>query len=511
MELNSPIKDTWKVFTYGFFLACLILVFLINHNHQTVSISAARDTLVIPPSTPINADVDEITAASNSSSSSSSSSSWTGNISLPPPMTPINIADEQLNASSNSTSPPPPAVRDILLVPLSTPISNITVDQFNASVSSSSSTSLSSTLDIPTNYSPESREKPINQSATTDSTKKKCNIFQGRWVYKEEETPHYSSTTCPFLEEKMSCRKNGRPDFEYEKWVWENPDCDIPMFNGRELLERMRGKRMIVVGDSLNRNLWESLACLLYTTISPSRAHVDAGGPAYKVLRAKDYEFTVEFYWSPFLVELNLNHESGRKVLILDKLSPNAHEWQGADVMLFNSGHWWIHQGKLRAWDLFQYDGELFEDMKIEIAYETALKTWANWINETIDSNNKTTVFFRSISPEHKGQQWCYNTTQPIMDESYISIYPRSMTEIVESQIRRMENRVRYLNITQLSSYRRDAHPSVYRSKVSKIITEKYKRLVSSYADCSHWCLPGLPDTWNRLLYSSLFFDSSIN
>jgi hypothetical protein len=22
--------------------------------------------------------------------------------------------------------------------------------------------------------------------------------------------------------------------------------------------------------------------------------------------------------------------------------------------------------------------------------------------------------------------------------------------------------------------------------------------------DCSHWCLPGIPDSWNELLYSTL-------
>lgn len=58
--------------------------------------------------------------------------------------------------------------------------------------------------------------------------KKKCNMFDGRWVYKEDEKPNYDSTTCPFLEEKMSCRKNGRIDLDYEKWIWEATECDIP-------------------------------------------------------------------------------------------------------------------------------------------------------------------------------------------------------------------------------------------------------------------------------------------
>ncbi|KAL2924612.1 Protein trichome birefringence-like 43 [Bienertia sinuspersici] len=50
---------------------------------------------------------------------------------------------------------------------------------------------------------------------------KKCNIFDGRWVYKPEDEANYDATDCPFVEEKMSCHKNGRPDSEYMKWKWE--------------------------------------------------------------------------------------------------------------------------------------------------------------------------------------------------------------------------------------------------------------------------------------------------
>ena len=60
-------------------------------------------------------------------------------------------------------------------------------------------------------------------------------------------------------------------------------------FNGTDMLERLRGKRVIIVGDSLNRNMWESLACLLYSSIPnpSSEAHVQETNGFYKVIRAK--------------------------------------------------------------------------------------------------------------------------------------------------------------------------------------------------------------------------------
>lgn len=330
----------------------------------------------------------------------------------------------------------------------------------------------------------------------------RCNIFDGQWVYDSRARPFYEGPQCPFLSDQVSCRRNGRSDTNYEKWSWRAKGCEIPRFNATDMLERLRGKRVIIVGDSLNRNQWESLACLLYSAVPPSRAYVETRSSVYKVFRAKDYNCSVEFYWSPFLVQLDVKKENGTRVLRLDKLSGSARRWRGADIMVFNTGHWWAHQGKLRAWDLFQYRGKLVEEMEIESALDIAMKTWARWIRRKLD-RNKTRVFFRSISPSHTGKQ-CYNETQPILDESDAASFPKSLTQIIEGTIKAMKNPVRYLNITNLSQYRRDAHPSIYSRK-----QEERQQLKEFHPDCSHWCLPGLPDTWNGLLYASLVFDTS--
>lgn len=130
--------------------------------------------------------------------------------------------------------------------------------------------------------------------------------------------------------------------------------------------------------------------------------------------------------------------------------------------------------------------------------------TWSRWIDRHVDAN-KTRVFFRSTSPEHTGKQWCYNETQPMMNDSYAAIFPERMIQIVEKTIQGMKTPVTYLNITNLSQYRRDAHPSIYRTKQGKTLIAMKQKQPESFADCSHWCLPGLPDTWNRLLLSILF------
>lgn len=158
-------------------------------------------------------------------------------------------------------------------------------------------------------------------------------------------------------------------------------------------------------------------------------------------------------------------------------------------------------------WELFEHDGKLMENLNVDEAFEIAMETWAHWIDENVDAT-KTMVFFRSISPEHKGEQWCYNTTEPITDESYVAKFPKSMVEIVKRTIRGMSTPVKYLNITKLSQYRVDAHPTIY-TKKREFLIAKQQMQQETYADCSHWCLPGLPDTWNTLLYASMVLSNS--
>ena len=114
---------------------------------------------------------------------------------------------------------------------------------------------------------------------------------------KDEEYPIYSPSSCPYVDEAFSYQGKGRSDSKYLKQRWKPDGCDLS-----------RGKRLMLVGDSMNRNQFESLLCLLHEGLpDKSRMHEIHGhqitkGRGYFVFNFADHNCTIEFVGSHFFV-----------------------------------------------------------------------------------------------------------------------------------------------------------------------------------------------------------------
>ncbi|KAH7278043.1 hypothetical protein KP509_38G021300 [Ceratopteris richardii] len=361
----------------------------------------------------------------------------------------------------------------------------------------SSTVRLNSTSPTTLSASPPTRQSEFEQ----------CDISIGKWVM-DDSYPLYLPDSCPFVDEAFNCQRNGRPDSRYMRWRWAPRDCTIPRFNGTDLLERLRKKRLVFVGDSLSRNQWESMLCMLRESLVDKRRIVQITGgrisklPGAYVFKFLDYDCKLEFYTSHYLVDqVGLNQSNYR--VRLDKMDKSERRWRKADVLVFNTGHWWTADKIGEGDDRFQERRIVHKRLNISIAYQKALSTWADWVNAYVNPS-KTTVFFRGYSPVHYiGGQWnsggqCQDETEPIFDESFLVPYPNKM-QVLDTILQAMPVPVQVLNITRLSDFRKDAHPAIYGHS---------SQLLTQHQDCSHWCLPGLPDIWNELLYSALTYKS---
>lgn len=331
----------------------------------------------------------------------------------------------------------------------------------------------------------------------------RCNIFSGHWVH-DLSYPLYDWSKCPYIDGEFNCQKNGRPDSDYQKWRWKPSYCNLRRFNALDMLQKLRGKTLMFVGDSLNRDQWQSMICLLHAALPQGRTYV-VSGDTLSSFRAMDYGVTVSFYRAPYLVDMVTITVQGQQkvVLRLDSAENNGRGWKGADILVFNSGHWWTHTGNLRGWDYLQEGNTIYTSMDFMVAYRKGMTTWANWIDSNIDTS-RTKVLFRSFSPSHSSTMNggnCYSEKEPTAGTSYLGAYPPQF-QVAESVVRAMRSPVSFLNITTLSLLRQDAHPSIY----SNDLTVGQRKNPQRYADCSHWCLPGLPDIWNEILYSALFY-----
>ncbi|KAL6998457.1 hypothetical protein U1Q18_008584 [Sarracenia purpurea var. burkii] len=237
----------------------------------------------------------------------------------------------------------------------------------------------------------------------------------------------------------------------------------------------------------------------------------------------KEYNTSIDFYWEPLLVESNSDDPSNHRILDrivkIEAIEKHAKQWDDADVLVFNSYQWWRIPTLKVLQGSFESPNQVIKEVKMLQCYKMALKTWSSWLNTHLN-RTKTQLFFVSMASTHsRAEEWgmpegqkCLNETQPITREGFWGSEsdPRMM-RIVESEISKLRRRglkIQILNITQLSEYRKDGHPSIYR-KQWRPLTKEQLSDPRNYADCTHWCLPGVPDVWNELLHAFILGHSS--
>ncbi|KAK1416696.1 hypothetical protein QVD17_25811 [Tagetes erecta] len=320
-----------------------------------------------------------------------------------------------------------------------------------------------------------------------------CDMFQGSWVI-DPSYPLYNASLCPFVGTEFDCIKNKRPDQQYLQYRWQPHACSLSRFDGPNLLEKLKGKTIMFIGDSLSKNHWLSLLCMIHSSVPSARYTVKIHGAiGMTTYTFTDYGAKVIYHHNLYLVDI-VKEKIGR-VMKLDSIT-NGPLWLDVDYLVFNTWHWWTRKGPTQPFDYIQDGNKIYKDMDRLVAFGKAIDTWGRWVDHNINPL-KSKVFFQGISPTHyNGSSWgepkaqaCVGQNVPIFGSTNHGT-PSAALTVLKKELKTIKKPVTLLDITNLSMLRKDGHPSKY--GLGKL----------SGRDCSHWCLAGVPDTWNILLYN---------
>ncbi|XP_040376183.1 protein trichome birefringence-like 21 [Oryza brachyantha] len=363
-----------------------------------------------------------------------------------------------------------------------------------------------------------------SSSSPSPATVRACNLTRGEWV-RDAGAPYYTNLTCPFIDDHQNCMKFGKPSLEYVSWRWKPDGCELPRFDAARFLEAMRGKSMAFVGDSLARNHFKSLLCLLSKAAQPvevgTAPEIDVTGRAVRRdYRFGSHGFTASLFWSPFLVKANLSNVTlGMWDLHLDTADARwaAHVAE-FDYIVMSDTNWFLRPS-------VYYEGgravgrngaaasaavpnvtEIAVPRAVRAAFRTALGALP-----AAPGRFRGKAILRTVTPAHfENGGWntggdCVRTRPFRRDEralgaveaEYRGVQVDAFRE-AEAAVRRNGGELLLLDITEAMDLRPDGHPSRYGHLPGGSVEGSF------VVDCLHWCLPGPVDLWNELLFQML-------
>nr|XP_048336560.1 protein trichome birefringence-like 13 [Ziziphus jujuba var. spinosa]XP_048336561.1 protein trichome birefringence-like 13 [Ziziphus jujuba var. spinosa] len=344
-----------------------------------------------------------------------------------------------------------------------------------------------------------------------------CDYSDGSWVYDPNARPSRYDNTCKEIFKGWNCISSNKSNArDLIKWRWKPTLCDLPPFDAASFLQKFRDTSIGFVGDSLNRNMFVSLFCSLRSVSNEVKKWRPAG--ADRGFTFRQYNLTIAYHRTNLLAGYgrwsantnggdleSLGYKEGYRV---DVDIPEG-TWADAprfhDILILNTGHWWWAPSKfdpVKSPMLFFENGQpVIPPISSEVGLDIVLKHMVSFIEKRMHPG--LIKFFRTQSPRHfEGGDWNQGGScqrlEPLSPEQVEELFSlKNNGTNIEARLVNQHlfkalkgSDFRILDITRMSEFRADAHPSTAGGK--------------KHDDCMHWCLPGITDTWNDLFIEHL-------
>ncbi|KAJ3695526.1 hypothetical protein LUZ60_000903 [Juncus effusus] len=345
-----------------------------------------------------------------------------------------------------------------------------------------------------------------------------CDYSKGKWIRQKGSVKQTRyDHNCKEIFKGWNCIASGKSNSQdLMNWKWKPNGCDLPQLDPVKFLERFKDTNIGLVGDSLNRNMFASLVCMLRRACTEVKKWRPAG--ADRGFTFLPYNLTLAYHRTNLLVHYgrwsaNLNGGSLKSLgykhgYRVDVDTPDP-TWAEAlnfhHILIFNTGHWWWAPSKFDPIEspmiFFEKGNPVLPPLAPPLGLDLALKHMIAYVEKKSGPNK--ILFFRTQSPRHfEGGDWNTGGTcrreQPLSTSEVEELFSveRNGTNVESrlinqhlSKALKKSKRFHILDVTEMSEFRADAHPSIYGGK--------------KHEDCMHWCLPGLTDFWNDLFFAS--------
>lgn len=344
-----------------------------------------------------------------------------------------------------------------------------------------------------------------------------CDYSDGQWIYEQRRDSLRYDDTCKEIFKGWNCIASSKSNaLDIVNWHWKPHLCELPQFDPLHFLQRFRNTNIGFVGDSLNRNMFVSLFCTLKQVSKEVKKWRPAG--ADRGFTFLKYNLTIAYHRTNLLARYGRWSANGNGSLLESlgfregyKIDVDVPEgtWVEApnfhDVLIFNTGHWWWAPSKfdpVKSPMLFFENGKpLVPPVSSDVGIDMVLNHMISFVQRSIRPG--TSLFFRMQSPRHfEGGDWdrggSCQRSQPLTPKEVEEFFATENngtnveTRLVNIHLYKALRGTGFhlLNITHMSEFRADAHPSTAGGK--------------KHDDCMHWCLPGITDTWNDLFIAHL-------